>query len=75
MDVITACSTDADCTLATQACCECGAPAEYLAVNASRRAAYQALVCAEGQGCDDCVHDYPAELQATCSAGHCEISR
>jgi hypothetical protein len=73
-DDLTACAADGDCVLRTQACCECGAPGEYVAIAGAMVAAYTELVCVEGQGCPECEHEYPDTLSATCDAGHCLIS-
>lgn len=73
-DDLTACTEATDCVLRTQACCECDAPSEYVAIGSAMGSAYAELVCVEGQGCLDCEHEYPASPVATCDAGHCLIS-
>ncbi|HOU89408.1 MAG TPA: hypothetical protein PLU22_00115 [Polyangiaceae bacterium] len=73
-DDLTACAAATDCVLRTQACCECDAPSEYVALGSAMGPAYAELVCLEGQVCPECEHEYPASLAATCDAGHCLVS-
>jgi len=73
-DDLTACAVTTDCILRTQACCECDAPSEYVAIGSAMGSAYAELVCVEGQACPECEHEYPASPTAACDAGHCLIS-
>ena len=54
----TACESDADCVIRSTACCECAAPRRAVAINVARRADFEALLCAPGMLCPDCVPDY-----------------
>jgi hypothetical protein len=66
------CTSDGDCHLRMQACCECGSSTDLSQVVAiSDESKYADLVCDVGQACPACAPVYPSWLSAACSAGHC----
>ena len=69
---LTACTADDDCTIRTRQCCECGAPAEYVALSIEARSRYEALVCAPQQACGDCEGSY-GDVAAECNDGRCRV--
>lgn len=73
---LAACGTDDDCVLRTRDCCECGGatdPSSLIALRPDGLIDYLGLVCDTGTICDDCVPSYPAEVDAACIEGVCEV--
>jgi len=73
---VTACTSDADCTLRATACCECGAPMELgslVAISSNAGTGFSALVCDANQVCAMCMPQYPTNIKLSCTAGHCVI--
>jgi hypothetical protein len=74
---VSACTEDVDCRLRVTQCCECGgstAPWDLVAVAASKEALYVDLVCDAGQACDECLPQYPTDVEAFCASdGHCDV--
>jgi hypothetical protein len=73
---LTECTADADCRIRTRDCCECGGNTSLealIAIRADGEAAFTALACDPGQGCDDCLPSYPPPAQAECHAGRCAV--
>ncbi len=73
---LAACITDDDCVLRTRECCECGAstaPESLIALRPDGLIDYLGLVCDSGAICDDCVPTYPADVEAACIEGVCEV--
>jgi hypothetical protein len=71
---VSACTTDADCTLRFGSdCCEAceGNSSQLVALN--KNSDLHALVCAPDTGCPGCVPMYPAGAAAVCDAGHCAV--
>lgn len=67
-----ACTSDSDCRIRTQGCCECGgttSPGTLIAV--SDPGLYTSLVCDPGQSCPECAPLYPPEVVPRCTSGHC----
>jgi hypothetical protein len=69
---ITACTTDADCTVRPRGCCACGAH-EWVAINARSHGAYARRVCEPIVRCLACVGDAPPTT-AVCRAHHCALA-
>ncbi len=73
---LTACTSDADCHLRTNECCECGGATDLehlVAVGPSGNAGMMELLCDPGSGCAKCLPSYPS-LPALCSSGRCTVS-
>jgi hypothetical protein len=73
VEELTACATDADCTLAPRRCCDCGdlGPFEAVAFNPSR-GSFAALVCDPGADCPPCALAF-SMIRVACDAGHCAV--
>lgn len=75
----TACSTDDECVLLPDACCECGAgtgPDQIVAINASMSAEFRASQCA-GLGdvsCPECEWSPPENFVPICAQGNCSYA-
>lgn len=73
---LSACTTDADCTLRTRDCCECGGgtgPSSLIAVRTDARGEYGTLVC-DDLACPECEPVYPTDVEAYCETdGHCAV--
>jgi hypothetical protein len=76
-DAMTACTTDDDCQLRYEDCCEsCGAPMEGLiALRRDAVSTYRAEVCAPDAACPKCAVSYPAGARALCDGvtKHCAV--
>jgi hypothetical protein len=75
---VSACASDADCTLRFAECCDCsGAPEQLIATNQKGYYEYEQQVCPGGGGCpSDCAPQHPAGYVASCdvSTGHCRVA-
>ena len=75
---LSACNTASDCVVRWGLdCCEgCGLapPEELVALSWNGLGALGGLVCPADWGCPDCLVQYPPDVTATCTAGHCEVT-
>lgn len=72
------CVEATDCIVRATACCECGADTSIgnvVAINASRRSEYEALVCPMDVACPECAPVYDPRSSASCDTtrGVCQI--
>jgi hypothetical protein len=73
---VTECELASDCQVRTHDCCECGGGTDresLVGVNINQLQRFASLVCDSGQGCDECMPDYPTEATADCEAGRCVV--
>jgi hypothetical protein len=74
---LTECQSDSDCRIRTRDCCECGGNVSLeslIAIRNDAEAAYAAIACDPGQGCDDCMPVYPVGATAACFGGRCTVN-
>lgn len=73
VESLTACSADADCTLAASTCCACGVIAMDAAIAFNpANGSLAALICDPRADCPPCVPTFTG-LAAACSAGRCTV--
>ncbi len=69
---VTACGSDADCTLRSLACCACGDVKGGQLIGISSEAAYEALACSDS--CDPCDVTLDIGSRAYCNNGTCAVA-
>lgn len=76
-DALSMCTTDDDCALRYEACCECGASGDHtiIAIRRDKLGAYSTERCPPMTGCPECAPTYPAEMRAACDPAtkHCYV--
>jgi hypothetical protein len=77
LDALSSCSTDSDCMLRYEACCECGASGDFniIALNKTKTGDYMLERCKPMAACAECAPAYPATLRAVCDTAtkHCAV--
>jgi hypothetical protein len=69
----TKCASDSECTLRKGlACCQCGAPGDWVAVSRVGDMMITGEMCAAGSVCPSCVPVPPAGYSAVCRNNACE---
>lgn len=73
-DMLTECTTAADCVLASTRCCDCGMPENAVAYNPAR-GSFTSLICDSTVVCAPCGPGEPdfGARTADCQMGHCVV--
>jgi hypothetical protein len=71
---LTACTSDSECRIRTNDCCECAGATgvnALIAIRVDADQTFQSLACHQ-QVCPECAPLYPSDVRAICEAGHCK---
>ena len=74
----TRCTVDDDCRVRTNTCCECDAEPVFenlIGITPLGVLDLLNLVCDSDATCEPCTPDYPADAEAYCNAGRCDVRR